>query len=406
MKDILHQEIFTKTLYHLPVGIGIFHVPNPDDLRSIRYVLMNKIILEEMRKSREEVYGNLIVDVAPEAFESEVGLKVIETYRDVAVEGGIVNLGTVEYSNEATAGIYECSVHPIQKNYVYVMLRNVTELEQSRKELAEINRNLEKIVRQRTADLERSRKELAEINKKLEIKVQQRTAELEHKNRELERFAYIASHDLQEPLRTISNYIAVIQEDFENDLGEDIGNYLQTISKSTERMKVLIVALLEFSRLGTNTKPIEVDSKRLVVEVIDDLQHSIQSTNTKVKVDNLPILNAFETELRQVFQNLITNAIKFGKEDVAPEINIGYLELEDFHQFSISDNGIGIASKDIERIFQIFHKLHLNKRYEGYGIGLANTRKIVELHGGSIWVESEVGKGSTFNFTIGKQPQL
>ncbi|KKN12520.1 hypothetical protein LCGC14_1015590 [marine sediment metagenome] len=406
MKDVLHQEFFTNTLYNLPVGIGIFHVPDPEDLKSIRYVLMNKIILDEMRKSREEVYGKLIVDVAPEAFASEVGLKVIETYRDVAVNGGIVNLGTVEYSNEQTAGIYECSVHPIQENYVYVMLRNVTELDQSRKELAEINRNLEKIVQRRTAELEKSRKELAEINKKLEIKVQQRTAELEHKNRELERFAYIASHDLQEPLRTISNYIAVIQEDFENDLSEEIGNYLQTIGKSAERMKALIIALLEFSRLGSNRERIEVDSKKIIVEVIDDLQHSIQSTKAKVKVDNLPRLSAYETELRQVFQNLMTNAIKFRKEDISPVIKIRYKEVEDFHQFSISDNGIGIASKDTERIFQIFHKLHLNKKYEGYGIGLANTRKIVELHGGTIWVESEIGEGSTFYFTICKQPGL
>ncbi|HEA20638.1 MAG TPA: GHKL domain-containing protein [Pricia antarctica] len=286
------------------------------------------------------------------------------------------------------------------------MLRNVTELDQSRKELAEINRNLEKIVQRRTAELEKSRKELAEINKKLEIKVQQRTAELEHKNRELERFAYIASHDLQEPLRTISNYIAVIQEDFENDLSEEIGNYLQTIGKSAERMKALIIALLEFSRLGSNRERIEVDSKKIIVEVIDDLQHSIQSTKAKVKVDNLPRLSAYETELRQVFQNLMTNAIKFRKEDISPVIKIRYKEVEDFHQFSISDNGIGIASKDTERIFQIFHKLHLNKKYEGYGIGLANTRKIVELHGGTIWVESEIGEGSTFYFTICKQPGL
>ena len=168
MKDLLNLEILTKTMDDLPVGIGIFQVQDPNDLKSIRYIFMNKIILHEMRKKREEVFGKLIIEVAPEAYAHEVGLKVIETYRNIAVDGGSVNLGTVEYSNEEVAGIYECSVHHIQDNYVYVMLRNVTELDQSRKELAEINRNLEKMVQQRTAEVEQSKKELAHINRNLE----------------------------------------------------------------------------------------------------------------------------------------------------------------------------------------------------------------------------------------------
>ena len=236
--------------------------------------------------------------------------------------------------------------------------------------------------------------------------VQQRTAELKHKNKELERFAYIASHDLQEPLRTISNYIQVIREDFENKLSEEVLHYLQTISRSTERMKALIIALLDFSRLGSKRELSNVDSKKLVVEVIDDLQRSIQLTNTKVEVGNLPTLRAYETELRQTFQNLISNAIKFRKHNVSPNIRISYKELDDYHQFSISDDGIGIASTDLERIFHIFQRLHSNKKYDGYGIGLANSRKIVELHGGMIWVESEVDKGSTFYFTIAKELEL
>ncbi|UZR99037.1 sensor histidine kinase [Chondrinema litorale] len=309
----------------------------------------------------------------------------------------------VEYSNEEVAGMYECSVHHIQDNYVYVMLRNVTELDQSKKELADLNKELEKRVKERTTQLEQSRKKLLETNKSLEKRVHERTALLEQKNKELEQFAYITSHDLQEPLRTITNYIQIIYEDFEKELDQDILNYLQTISQSTERMKALIRALLEFSRLGRNRMLIDVDTNKIVAEVIDDLHQLIQSTNAKVEVGNLPKLQGYETELRQTFQNLVSNAIKFQKENLAPEIYINYKELEDFHQFSITDNGIGIEVKNIERIFHIFQKLHLDKKYGGYGIGLANCKKIVEIHGGTIWVESEKGKGSTFCFTIAKQ---
>ncbi|UZR96338.1 sensor histidine kinase [Chondrinema litorale] len=406
MKDLLNLEVITKTMDDLPIGVGIFQVQDPNDLKSIRYIFMNKIILYEMRKEREEVFGKLIIEVAPEAYEHKVGLQVIETYRNVAVDGGSVNLGMVEYSNEEVAGMYECSVHHIQDNYIYVMLRNVTELDQSRKELAEVNRELEERVKQRTTQLEQSRRELVEINKSLEKRVRQRTAMLEQKNKELEQFAYIASHDLQEPLRTISNYIQVINEDFEFNLSEEVINYLQSINKSTERMKILVSALLDFSRLGRNRKLADVDTKKIVTEVIDDLHQLIQLTNANLKVGNLPKLHAYETELRQTFQNLISNAIKFRKENHDPEIQINYKELENHHQFSISDNGIGIAAEHIDRIFYIFQKLHLDKKYGGYGIGLANCKKIVEIHSGTIWVESQTGKGSTFYFTISKQLEI
>ncbi len=283
------------------------------------------------------------------------------------------------------------------------MLRNVTELEQSKNELALVNKELEKRVKKRTAELEQSREELAQINKNLEKRVLERTTELEQKNKELVQFAYIASHDLQEPLRTISNYIQVIVEDFENTLDNDVITYLQTISKSTERMRSLISALLDFSRLGYNSNLVDVNSKKIVTEVMEDLEQLIQLKKAKVEVGDLPKLLAYETELRQIFQNLIANALKFQKENQAPEIQIHYTELENHHQFSVSDNGIGIASKDVDRIFQIFQKLHLNRKYEGYGIGLSYCKKITEIHGGEIWVDSKIGNGSSFYFTISKQ---
>ena len=378
MKNLLNLEILTKTMDDLPVGVGIFHIQDPNDLKSIQYVFMNKIILYEMRKKREEVFGRLILEVAPEAFEHEVGLQVIETYRNVAVNGKSVNLGMVEYSNEEVAGTYECSVHHIQDNYVYVMLRNVTELEESRKELAAVNKDLEK-------------------------RVQERTVKLEKKNRELEHISYITSHDLQEPLRTISNYVQVLHEDFENTLNEEVLSYLEAISNSTNRMRSLISGLMSYSRLGKGKTLVEVSSEKIIGEVISDLQHLIQSTKAKIKISQLPKIHAYETELRLVFQNLIANALKFQKENQAPVIQINYTELENYYQFSISDNGIGMASKYIDRIFHIFQKLHSYKKYEGYGIGLAHCKKVVEIHEGEIWVESEIGNGSTFYFTVSKQ---
>lgn len=404
MKGLLDPEILTKVVDDLPIGVGVFHIPDPSDIKRVRYVFMNKIILHEMRKGKDEVFGNLIINVAPEAYEHETGLKVIETYRDVSVYGGNVNLGMVQYSNTEVAGTYECSVHYIQDHYVYVMLRNVTELEQSRKALAEINKNLENIVAERTAALEKSKKELADINRNLEIRVQERTEELERKNKELEQFAYISSHDLQEPLRTISNYIQVIQEDYKDDLNEDVIAYFEAISNSTERMRTLILALLDYSKLGRNRKLIEVDSNQVVSEVLEDLNQLIQLKNAKVLVDDLPKLQGFKTELRQIFQNLIANAIKFQKENHAAEVKVSCKELDSHYQFSIKDNGIGIASKDIERIFNIFQRLHSEKAYQGSGIGLAYCKKIVEMHQGNIWVESEPDKGSVFHFTISKRP--
>lgn len=169
MSDLINLEILSKTFDDLPVGVGIFKVHDLKDIKSIQYIFMNKIVLYEMRKTKEEVFGKRIIEVAPEAYEHEGGLLVMETYRRIAEEGGSINLGQVEYSNHMVAGTYECSVHHIQDNYVYVMLRNVTELEQTKNEL-------------------------------------------ELKNKELSQFAFMVSHDLKEPLNTVLSFANLINE--------------------------------------------------------------------------------------------------------------------------------------------------------------------------------------------------
>ena len=226
---------------------------------------------------------------------------------------------------------------------------------------------------------------------------------LNSKNKELEQFNFITSHDLQEPLRTVSNYIRILEEDYFEELPEDAKKHLETIARATNRMSILITSLLDFSRLGRERKIVSVDCKLLIEDIISDLNTLIEASNTKIIINDLPKINGYKTEIRQLFQNLITNAIKFRKKDSKAIVKIGYIKSEIDHEFYVQDNGIGIEQKHFDRIFQIFQKLRAKDNVEGYGIGLANCRKIVEIHGGELWVESEYGKGSTFKFTIPKK---
>ncbi|PZR32770.1 MAG: hypothetical protein DI538_19035 [Azospira oryzae] len=227
-------------------------------------------------------------------------------------------------------------------------------------------------------------------------------AVIQAKNKDLEQFTYIASHDLKEPLRTISNYIEVIEDDCLDQLDEHAKTYLSKITRAADRMRALIDYLLEFSRLGKDRKFTLVNGNRLLAEVMADLSKLIEVNQTIITIGNLPSLLANEIQLRQLFQNLISNAIKFKRKDVMPEIVIEHIANKFTHEFHISDNGIGIEPKHFDRIFQMFQKLNKDQDFEGYGIGLANCKRIVELHGGQLWVESEPGHGSTFKFTLQK----
>ena len=234
--------------------------------------------------------------------------------------------------------------------------------------------------------------ELVVINKKLE--------QLASDNQELEQYAYLASHDLKEPLRTVENFIQLLTEDYSSQLDAQAHKYLDTIVASINRMNILIKTLLEFSRLGVNKKLTKVDCRVLLDEVIADLNSVITSTDAVIQISDMPHLNLYESEMRQLFQNLIANAIKFRKKDVQPVVKIFCEKTKESWQFSVRDNGIGIAPEHFKRVFEIFQRLHAGKEYEGSGIGLANCRKIVKMHLGEIWIESTVGEGTSFYFTI------
>ncbi len=230
--------------------------------------------------------------------------------------------------------------------------------------------------------------------------------ELESKNKELEQFAYIASHDLQEPLNTISSFINLITEDY-GDSFDDVGKEsLIFIQDASVRMKNLIDALLRYSRLGRSREFSDVDCNTILDELQKDLKIRIEDSGAQIITEDLPVVTGSTIEIRLLFQNLISNGIKFRAAGVTPKISISSHkktnteESKDYWEFSVKDNGIGIPDQHKERIFAIFQRLHSREDYEGTGIGLAHCKKIVESHGGEIWLESTEGKGSIFYFTI------
>lgn len=224
--------------------------------------------------------------------------------------------------------------------------------------------------------------------------------ELARSNAELEQFAYVASHDLQAPLATIASYAQLLEKRYKDQLDSQANKFIGNIVQGCTRMQTLIDDLLEYSRVGRSQKPFKPSNCNQVVEqALANLQAVIRDTQAVVSYGELPVVTGDISQLVQLFQNLVGNAIKY-RQDAPPAVCISACKQQDSWLFSVSDNGIGIAPQHQERIFQIFQRLHTQKEYSGTGIGLAICQKIVEHHGGRIWVESESGQGSTFYFTI------
>lgn len=251
-------------------------------------------------------------------------------------------------------------------------------------------------------ELYKLEQENQEVYASLEKKVRQRTSEMESKNKELEQFAYVASHDLQEPLRTISGFVDLLKKEYREKLDGNGPIYLNYLSQASDRMKILIKDLLDYSRIGREKEAKPVDCNQLLDEVLADLGKTIRESGAKITTGDLPVLRAYPTELKLLFQNLVVNAIKFHHPERPPEVSVFAAEDNGKWKFAISDNGIGIEKQFLERIFIIFQRLHSRTQYEGSGIGLAHCKKIVEVHQGQIWAESTPGQGSRFYFTISK----
>jgi light-regulated signal transduction histidine kinase (bacteriophytochrome) len=226
--------------------------------------------------------------------------------------------------------------------------------------------------------------------------------QMEDKNKQLNQFAYIASHDLQEPLRTVDNFIALFEEDYGDKLDGEAATYFDFIKGATARMKSLITGLLNYSRLGRSGTRSKIDLNKLLNEINVDLSTRIEESEAVITNDTLPTVSGYPVELRQLFVNLITNAIKFTPPERSPKIHVSVSDSRLYYTFKVSDNGLGIKKEHLDKVFNMFTRLHSAKEYEGTGIGLAFCQKIVELHKGKISVASTVGKGSTFTFTLKK----
>ncbi len=338
-----------------------------DENTFIKYV--NDKFCEISKYSREEILGhtNEIVrsDYHPDSFFTEAWL---------TVSSGKPWFGEVK--NRAKDGsLYwtETAIVPLKKRTDYI------------REYMAIQLDITK------------RKEAEELLASKYVKT------LEQKNQELEQFSYITSHDLQEPLRTIAAFSDILYEEYNDQLDDNAKQLFLFIKKATSRMSSLIKNLLDYSRLGRQREISKVNCNLLVSDIIEDLNSSIKQNKATVEYSDLPIIDAYPTELRLLFQNLISNAIKFSKKDVPPQVSIKAKKKNHAWKFYVKDNGIGIPEQFQKKIFSIFQRLHSENEYEGTGIGLAHCHKIVGMHGGEIGVKSKPGKGSTFFFTIPNQ---
>lgn len=234
------------------------------------------------------------------------------------------------------------------------------------------------------------------------VQLENLNTELMNKNKELERFTSIASHDLREPLRTIGNMTQLMSKKYYSQFDDQGKKILEYVNSATDRVTIMIKGLLEFSRIGNKRETQEVNCQELVQIIALDFDAALKAIDGKIKMHELPKVNGNPVELRMVFQNLISNGLKFKKPNESPVVEVSAKKRNDHVEFCVTDNGIGLAEEDYGKIFLIFQRLNPVEEYEGTGLGLAYCRKIVELHGGKIWINSTKGVGTSFHFTIAK----
>jgi signal transduction histidine kinase len=365
---------------------------------------------EALRNVLKEDYAVILLDVKmPEMDGFETATLIRE--RERSRHTPIVFLTAHKEEEHVFRGYYAGAVDflykPINpevlrsKVSVFVDLSLKTEmLRQQAQILTARNAELEKLVEQRREAEQR----VMALNSELEARVRARTAELSRSNDELRQFAYAASHDLKEPMRTIASYTQLLSQRYSDRLDDSGREFLGYVGDAVKRMDTLLGDLLTYSQhLGAKPVAFEnVNAEAVLFGVLMNLQAAIKETGAQITRDPLPAqVTADFAQLSQLFQNLLSNALKYRKPDAAPQIHISAQENENEWVFSVRDNGVGIEPAYREQVFGIFKRLH-GREYPGTGMGLAICKKIVERHGGQIWVESEPGQGSTFLFSVPK----
>ncbi|MBF0484087.1 MAG: DUF4118 domain-containing protein [Candidatus Omnitrophica bacterium] len=342
---------------------------------------VNEATIKATGRTREELIGTEYASYFTEPEKAQAG------YQQVFAKGFVKDYPlTMRHKNGKLMDVlYNASLYKDNHGNIagiFAAARDVTLLNQAEAELRRHRDSLEILVNERTADLESSNRDLARTNENLE------------------QFAYVASHDLQEPLRVMSSYSQLLEKRYKDKLDQDANDFIEFIVDAAKRMQTLITDLLSYSRIGRAELPMkDVDVDSIVNKIIKGMSSSIEQSGGIVSHDQLPVLLAHEISIIQLFQNLISNALKFRGEE-APRIHISVKRNDAGWTFSVADNGLGIEPQYHERIFQIFQRLHSRSEYSGTGIGLSICKKIVENYGGEIWVESQKGKGSIFYFTI------
>ncbi|MCZ3366969.1 MULTISPECIES: PAS domain S-box protein [Methanobacterium] len=339
---------------------------NEDSLPG-KYIELNEVGLKRLGYTKEEILNMTPADIIAPDKKVEMPKNAVEI-----AEKGLSSFEMVHVTKEGKQIPVEVNCHII--NY------------QGRKVYLTVSRDITE-------------------RKDAENKLKSMLKKLERSNEELQRFAYVASHDLQEPLRTISSFTQLLERRYKEQLDSDADEFMGYVVEASQRMQRMILDLLEYSRVSTKDEEFKlVNSEIILNRVIDGLKNLIEETGAKITHDPLPAVMADENQLYRVFQNIIANAIKFRKENETPEIHISaYINNnKNEYIFSFSDNGIGIETQYFDRIFTIFQRLHTVEEYTGSGIGLSISKKIIECHGGQMWVESEFGKGSIFYFTLPK----
>lgn len=373
---------------------------------------------EALKKILKNEYSVIILDVQMpdmDGYEVAEAISGLNKTKDIPIIFlSAVNIDKRFIAKGYDSGGVEYLTKPFDNDLLLMKVKTFHRLYTQRQELKLVEEALRKEIEIR----KKSQQEVEQINSLLEFKVEERTRDLlqlnkdlENRNAELAQYAYLASHDLQEPLRKIITFIKIIEEKYLKDIPEAKLEMSKVIT-SSERMRNLINALLSYSKLSTVSLFTLVNLNEVVKDTLADLEITIKEKQAVINVSQLPELEAIPGQMRQMFQNLLSNALKFSKTDTSPIINISsepvnelLLEAEydtngKYVRIDISDNGIGLDESYIDKIFVIFQRLHGKTQYEGTGIGLAIVKKIIEKHNGIIGVKSKEGEGATFTFVL------